>query len=202
MTVHRRYTILRGSATLGIFSGRKITASLKSKELLPTDLFKDPADGAWKPLKRFASKKQVPPAKGRMGKRNEAAEALDELGPDMFERTEAGDNGFDIDAPAHECLRCGLHINTDRTETWKRLRCPSCRGSRFRPLKRYDSMIADDIIRRQQLSGRWMSGSRHPEYSKVICQGCRESYDYEDHAKFDFNLCPQCGSSHWTYIRC
>jgi Zn finger protein HypA/HybF involved in hydrogenase expression len=185
MTEHRRYTILRGSVTLGVFSGRKITSALKSKELLPTDLFKDPADGAWKPSKR-----------------KRASDSLDELGPDIFESTETGDNGFDIDAPAHECLGCGLHINTDRTETWKKLRCPSCAGRRFRPLKRYDSIVADDIIRRQQLSGRWMSGSRSYGYSKVICQGCRESYDYEDYAKFDFELCPQCGSSHWTHIGC
>ena len=202
MTEHRRYTLLRGSVTLGVFSGRKITSALKSKELLPTDLFKDPADGAWKPLRRFSSKKQVSPTIGRPSKRKRASDSLDELGPDIFESTETGDNGFDIDAPAHECLGCGLHINTDRTETWKKLRCPSCAGRRFRPLKRYDSIVADDIIRRQQLSGRWMSGSRSYGYSKVICQGCRESYDYEDYAKFDFELCPQCGSSHWTHIGC
>ena len=61
---------------MGVFSGRKITAALRSKELLPTDLFKDPVDGAWKPLKRFASKKQVLPGKSSSRKRSQAAESI------------------------------------------------------------------------------------------------------------------------------
>jgi len=198
MALHRRYTILRGSTTLGVFSSRKITAALKSSELLSTDLFKDPSDGAWKTLKRFSAKKPVPPSKERNRNRGQAAELLHELGPDMFERTETGDNGFNIDAPAHECLGCGLHINTDRMENWRKLSCPHCMGQRFRGLDRYDSMVADDIRRRLDISGRQTSAPRYSEYLKVICQGCRESYDYDEYAKFDFSLCPKCGSSHWT----
>ena len=198
MAHHRRYTILRGSTTLGLFFGRKITAALKSGELLSTDLFKDPSDGAWKPLKRFATKKPAPPRKGRKRNLGQAANSLHELGPDIFERTEPVDNGFDIDAPAHECLSCGLHINTDNTENWRKLSCPHCSGQRFRGLHRYDSMVADDIARRLDISSRRTSAPRYSEYSKVICQGCRASYDYDDYVTFDFHLCPKCGSSHWT----